>query len=245
MSKKFAVCFSGYPRFVRKSFENIKTNLLDGLGSFDIYANLQWDEKNWNKNQIHHEHHDTYETNELEDFKELYSPVNLKKIKVNDPFVFDVSDYDKQSAEPDMYLSPEQSKDAYYRFKSQYQGIVDCINLVDNINDYEYFIRMRTDNIFHSKIDMKSLESDAILNQNGHVAGADRHYSDWFFVVPRKDLNFFNDLAKIEDHFKNGIIHMHKMVEMVANPYKIEYHEFGVGTPSTSDLLGKLLKNKK
>ena len=33
--------------------------------------------------------------------------------------------------------------------------------------------------------------------------------------------------------------------KMVANPYKIEYHEFGVGTPSTSDFLGKLLKNKK
>ena len=46
MTKKFAVCFSGYPRFVRTVFPNIKKNFLDGLGSYDIYANLQWDSKN-------------------------------------------------------------------------------------------------------------------------------------------------------------------------------------------------------
>ena len=42
MSKKFAVCFSGYPRFVRKQFDSIKKNILDGLGEYDIYAYFQW-----------------------------------------------------------------------------------------------------------------------------------------------------------------------------------------------------------
>ena len=36
MKKKFAVCFSGYPRFAKTTFDNIKTNFLDGLGSYDI-----------------------------------------------------------------------------------------------------------------------------------------------------------------------------------------------------------------
>ena len=46
--KKFAVCFSGYPRFVKKCFDNIKINLLDGLGEYDVYANFQWDD-DWKK----------------------------------------------------------------------------------------------------------------------------------------------------------------------------------------------------
>ena len=245
MTKKFAVCFSGYPRFVRTTFPNIKKNFLDGLGDYDIYANLQWDSENWKDIQIHHEHNDKFEINELEDFKELYTPLNLKKLQVNDPFVFDVSYYDKVSAEPDMNITPEKAKDVLYRFKSQYQGIADCVKLVDDPNDYEYFIRMRTDLVFHSEIQMQDLESDEILDQNGHVAGADRHYADWFFIVPTKHLAFYDDLAKIEDHFKDGIVHMHKMMEDIGKPYGIEHYEFEVGTPSTSKLFGELLKDRK
>lgn len=246
MKKKFAICFSGYPRFVRTTFNEVKKNFLDGLGnSYDIYANLQWDFDDWKNMQIHHEFADTFKTNELEDFKELYTPLNLKKLEVNKPFVFDVSSYDKLSLEPDMQISLEKSKDIFYRFKSQYQGIADCVNLIENVNDYEYIVRMRTDLIFETQINLEELETDVILNQNGHVAGWDRHYSDWFFIVPSKLINFFDDLAKIEDHFKDGIIHMHKLIENVAKPYGIEYEEFYVGTPSTSKMFGELLRNRK
>lgn len=245
MKKKFAVCFSGYPRFVKVTFDKIKENFLDGLGSYDIYANLQWDEKNWMNTKIHHQFKDKFETNELEDFKQLYTDLNLKKLQVNGPFVFDVSYYDKLSLEPDMTLSLEETKDILYRFKSQYQGIVDCIKLIDNLDDYEYIVRMRTDLIFDSEIIMKDLDTDFILNQNGHVAGWDRHYSDWFFVVPVKLVKFFDDLAKVEEHFKDGIIHMHRLIENVARPYGIEHEELYVGTPSTSKTFGELLRYKK
>lgn len=244
MNKKFAVCFSGYPRFVKKTFNKIKENFLDGLGSYDIYANLQWD-LNWQSLQIHHEFNDRFETNELEDFKNLYTSLNLKKLQVNEPFVFDVSSYGMLSAEPDMTLSLEKSRDIFYRFKSQYQGIYDCIKLVENPNDYEYFVRMRTDLIFHSEIDMKNLESEIIMNQNGYVAGRDRHFSDWFFIVPIKHLQFYEELAKVEEHFKDGIVHMHKIVENVGKPFGIESFEFNVGTPSTSQYFGQLLKERK
>ena len=242
MKKKFAVCFSGYPRFVKTTFDNIKTNFLDGLGSYDIYANLQWDSENWKGSQVHHENKITFENNELEDFKEVYTPCNLVKCQVNEPFVYDVSWYDKLSAEPDMSVTPEKAKDIMYRFKSQYQGIADCVKLVENPDDYEYFVRMRTDLIFESEIEMKDLETEGIMDQNGHVAGADRHWSDWFFIVPTKHLAFYDDLAKVEDHFGNGIIHMHKIIENVGRPYGINHYEFGVGTPSTSDLFGDLLQ---
>tara|TARA_B100000900_G_scaffold415560_1_gene445969 strand:+ start:3857 stop:4594 length:738 start_codon:yes stop_codon:yes gene_type:complete len=245
MKKKFAVCFSGYPRFVRTTFDKIKENFLDGLGEYDIYANLQWDSKNWQQMEIHHEHSDKFENNELEDFKNLYSDLNLKKLQVNEPFEFDVSYYNKLSAEPDMRLSLEKSRDILYRFKSQYQGIADCIKLIDNVEDYDYIVRMRTDLVFETLIEMKDLETDKILNQNGHVAGWDRHYSDWFFIVPTKSIGFVDDLAKVESHFGNGIVHMHKMIEDVAKPYGIEHEELYVGTPSTSKMFGELLKERK
>jgi hypothetical protein len=101
---------------------------------------------------------------------------------------------------------------------------------------------MRTDLIFESEIEMKDLESEGIMDQNGHVAGADRHWSDWFFIVPTKHLAFYDDLAKVEDHFADGIIHMHKIIENVGRPYGINHYEFGVGTPSTSHLFGDLLE---
>jgi hypothetical protein len=65
--KKFAVCFSGYPRFVKLCFDNIKEDFLDGLGEYDIYANFQWNE-DWQNTKIHHEFKDTYTTNEIDDF---------------------------------------------------------------------------------------------------------------------------------------------------------------------------------
>ena len=117
MKKKFAVCFSGYPRFVRTTFPNIKKNFLEGLGSYDTYANLQWDSENWKGSQIHHENKITFENNELEDFKHFYHQCNLVKCQVNEPFVYDVSWYDKLSAEPDMSVTPEKAKDIMYRFK--------------------------------------------------------------------------------------------------------------------------------
>ena len=55
MSKKFAVCFSGYPRFVRQQFKSIKENFLDGLGDYDVYAKFQWKD-DYKNIQIHHEY---------------------------------------------------------------------------------------------------------------------------------------------------------------------------------------------
>lgn len=230
---KFAVCFSGYPRFVKDQFENIKTNFLDGLGDYDIYAKFQWVD-DWKNHQIHHEYDDKFTTNELEDFKELYGPLNLKKIEVIEPYKFDDITFKSVSAEPDMSLTEEQSLDVSYRMKCQFQGIADCVDLIENIDDYEYIVRMRTDLIFLSEIEMKDLETDVVLNQDGFVAGRDRPNSDWFFIVPSKQNQFYYDMAKIEEHFVDGVRHTHKVLFDVGQKYGIEHHEFDVRTPTAT-----------
>lgn len=236
--KKFAVCFSGYPRFVKKCFNNIKTNLLDGLGEYDIYANFQWDSE-WKNKLIHHEFKDKYDRNELEDFIELYSQLNLMNINVIKPYDFDTSQYHQLSAEIDMmFPNLDASRKQFYRSKCQYQGILDCIRLV-NLSDYEYIIRVRTDNIFESELNFFQLESDHILCQSGRVTGFDRNFADWFFIVPSYQSDFFVDLANLEEHYKNGIIHMHKLVEKVGMKYNIQEYEFNVYTASIYSYKGQ------
>jgi hypothetical protein len=232
--KKFAVCFSGYPRFIKESFPNIKEFFLDGLGSFDIFANLQWPEE-WEDLKIHHEFDALFKENELENFKKAYNDLNLKELKVNPPFQFDTSYYNKTSTDPSLPLNLEQSRDILYRFKSQYQGILDCSNLVKTPSDYEYYIRVRTDLIFKEKIDLRDFSSTSIINQDGFCTGYDRNYSDWFFIVPSQHLNFFNSLSMVEDHFRDGIIHMHKIIEKLSEKYPIEHKEMWVRTPSTEN----------
>lgn len=232
--KKFAVCFSGYPRFIKESFPNIKEHFLDGLGEFDIFANLQWSE-NWENQKIHHEFNNVFKENELDNFKSLYGNLNLKSLKVNKPFEFDTSFYDKTSDDPSLPLTLDQSRDILYRFKSQYQGILDCVNLVENPLDYEYFIRVRTDLIFKNKLDLRDFHSNSIINQDGFCAGYDRNYSDWFFIVPSDKINFFKSLSNVEEYFKNGIIHMHKIIELLSKEHPIEHRELWVRTPSTEN----------
>jgi hypothetical protein len=77
------------------------------------------------------------------------------------------------------------------------------------------------------------LDTNFLLNQTGLVAGGDRFFSDWFFICPTDKLDFFQDLSKLEQHFENGIIHMHKLVEKVGSKYLILPEQFYVDTPST------------
>ena len=230
MTKKFAVCFSGYPRFVRRQFDVIKKNLLDGFGDYDIYAHFQWSD-DWKDKQIHHEYKDKFEVNELEEFKEVYKDFNLKKVNVIEPYNFDDLLDDIEGADPTMNLSLDKAKDVYYRMKCQFQGIYDCTKLIDNLEDYDYIVRMRTDLIPLEECDFKDLETDGPLNQDGQVAGRDRFASDWFLIVPVKDIKYLEELAA--GPVRNGIVeHTHGFMDRLGKPYGIEYYEMYIRTPT-------------
>ena len=230
MTKKFAVCFSGYPRFVRKQFDSIKKNILDGLGDYDIYANFQWTD-DWKEKQIHHEYKDKFEVNELEEFRELYTPLNLKKLNTIQPYNFDDLLGDVKGADPTMGLNVDQAKDVFYRMKCQFQGIYDVTQLIENLDDYDYIIRMRTDIIPIAEINLKDLETDVAMIQDGFVAGRDRPWSDWFFIVPVKQIKFLEELAM--GPLVNGeVIHTHTFIQGIGAPYGIEHYELGMRTPT-------------
>ena len=228
MTKKFAVCFSGYPRFVRKQFDSIKKNILDGLGNYDIYANFQWTD-DWKGKQIHHEYHDKFEVNELEEFEELYTPLNLKKLNTIPPYNFDNLLENVQDS--DMGLTIEKAKDVFYRMKCQFQGMYDVTQLIENLDDYDYIIRMRTDLIPLTEVDLKNLETDVIMNQDGYVAGRDRPWSDWFFIIPINQIKFLEELSS-GPLVDGKVIHTHSFIERVGLSYAIEHYEFNIRTPT-------------
>lgn len=236
---KVALCFSGYPRFVSECFPYIKTNLINNLTNYDIYGYFQWN-SDWKNKQIHHECKNTFIKNELEEFKNYYSSLNLKKLTTIDPINFDVSYYNKTSLEPDLNINTNQAKDILYRFKAQYQCISKCISSI--VGDYDYIVRLRTDNIIQKPIYENDLRVNYLTTQNGFCAGRDRPHSDWFMVCPFNQKLFFNDLEKVEEYFKYGIIHMHKMVEKVGRPYNIQHKEFNVDIPSTTNVIKLLIK---
>jgi hypothetical protein len=63
-------------------------------------------------------------------------------------------------------------------------------------------------------------------------------------IVPSTQIKFFDDLANLEEHFSEGIVHMHKLIEKVGKPYNIQSYQFGANIPSTTKKY-IFLKNKK
>jgi hypothetical protein len=231
-NKKIAICFSGYPRFVSESFDSISKNLLERIGDFDIFANLQWDENLIGK-KIHHEFDKVYERNEIDDFTSLYRE-KIKSIKINKPFEYDASWLNVKSNAIGPDVSLEENREILYRLKSQYYGIYECLNMIPDLDDYSFVIRMRTDLILNREIRPDEIFSDSIVNQSGYCAGHDRRFSDWFFCCPTEFVDFFKDLSDLETHFNEGVMHMHLLIDKLSKKYPIIERDLEIDTPNTS-----------
>jgi hypothetical protein len=117
--------------------------------------------------------------------------------------------------------------------------------LIENIDDYEYFVRMRTDLIFEKKLNFENFESNVIINQNGYSTGWDRPFSDWFFITPKHQLQFYDDLSKVEEHYKNGIVAIHSLIQTIGNLYGIKHQEFNIELPLSPKHVHKFYLNQK
>jgi hypothetical protein len=56
-------------------------------------------------------------------------------------------------------------------------------------------------------------------------------------VCPFNQKSFFYDLESIDYYFKNGIIHIHKVIAKMGAVYNIQHKEFNVNVPSTTKIL--------
>lgn len=73
---KIALCFSGQPRYIRESYENIKEKLLYNGNEVDIFAHFWWND-DYIGDVISRGSSNRYTENNRELFKNLYNPVKM------------------------------------------------------------------------------------------------------------------------------------------------------------------------
>jgi len=220
---KVALCFSGQLRFVNEYSKFIIENIINHY-HVDIYAHL-WYNENMLGKPFHHEFNDLYKE-KIDDFIKIYSP---KKIKIENEYKMDDKIYNYKSNEQDLRISGEDCKKCIFRMNSQFYSIQECYKLIENPDDYDFIIRIRTDCYITSPLKLDTLTKNILYIQNGYCAGSDRKFCDWFAVghntVMKEYCNIYNDFHKF---YKDGVIHMHKFMELSTSHINRIDYEFNV-----------------
>jgi hypothetical protein len=220
---KIALCFSGQLRFVNEYHTFILENIIK-LYDVDIYAHFWWNEDMLNKS-FHHEYNDLYKEN-IGDFIKLYSP---KKIKVDKKYSGNSDNCIYKSCENHMYLDEENCKRVILTMKSQFYSVLECYNLIENADDYDFIIRLRTDCYISAPLHLHDLNKHTLYIQNSYCAGQDRKYCDWFAVGNNSVMNEYSNIYnKINSIFKEGVIHIHNFMEKATSHINRIDYEFNV-----------------
>jgi hypothetical protein len=208
---KVSVCYSGFLRNLHNSFDNIRSNLLDGH-EVDYY--------------IH-----TWENTEYNDqIKYAEKALNIKEIVVESPKNFEINpylfinhntnpkDYEKEvsffSEESKIFFSPPSKENQYnfhkdlevvkfkyyssfpYSVLSQFYSICQS-NFLRKLNqiDYDIVIRIRSDLFLNQKINLQDLKNNSInvINCNFH-RGTNLTVNDHLAISNSKLMDIYSDL---------------------------------------------------
>ncbi len=84
-----------------------------------------------------------------------------------------------------------------------------------NLEDYDFIVRARTDLTFNEPIKFSDYEPNKVYMMDGAIqCGGDRHYQDWFWFGPPHLMSKINKTYdKILPFYKNGLRHMHELME--------------------------------
>jgi hypothetical protein len=224
---KIAVCFSGQARNINEYSKNILEHLIK-LYDTDVYAHLWYHESMLGKS-FHHEHLDDVYKEKIEDFINIYNP---RKIKTEKQIDFDLAGFNIVSQEPELrHLSKQVIKEAIFRQLSQWYSVKKTYELIENPEQYDFIIRLRTDSYLTQPINLNLLVKDVLYVQTGTGAGADRKYCDWFAIGNNAVMkHYMNTYEKAIEVFSTGLLHMHRFVEyaLVSRNITSINYEFGV-----------------
>lgn len=230
---RIAVCFSGQLRFVNEYSRNILKNLIN-LYDTDVYAHLWFDQSMIGK-PFHHEFTDLYKES-IDDFMHTYKP----KACVTESCysLFNECDYNFVPADNDFVsISAESIRQTIYRMESQWYSIKKSYELIENPDQYDYIIRLRTDSLITKPIVLNVLNTHTVYVQSGRQAGFDRKFCDWFAVGNNRVMaKYMNIYQRYKPYFSSGIIHMHIFLEKVLAELNVSVaeYEFGVHISHTA-----------
>lgn len=225
---KVAICFSGQLRFVKEYSQYILPNLIQRYENVDVYAHLWFSEENLGK-PFHHEFMDEYKESP-DEFIQIYSPkkcVFEKEYIHTQPISPNCNERELQS------MKPEDRIKSIYRIFSQWYSVQKCYELIEKPEDYDFIIRIRTDAFIQQPIILEGLNKSLLYVQSGRCAGYDRKYGDWFALGGPEIMKIFclqtyNDVFTL---YKNGIIHMHRFMELSLSKYNNRCMEYDFSIP--------------
>ena len=171
---KIALCFHGLPRLIEKCYLDIYNYFIKN-NNVDIYAHFWWDDSYKGKiNRLHVMERFDENNNPIEIFKNLYNPKKIKYEKC--PPNFDASDYNTEG-----WSSPHIRNDTlfhkicastiiYGSWYCRYLSASKVIKLIENINDYDLVIIIRTDTLtFNNKV--------SLINEIGNLNSSMRVFN--------------------------------------------------------------------
>ena len=211
---KIALVFSGQPRFIDgMSYNSIKEFFLNKYDC-DVYAHFWFSQDTstsyetapWSTlGNI------SFPSDTLDIFNKLYNPV---KLSFDEPLVHD-----------DKYKKYTNSHShSGYLIYSTYTSLQKAYKLIDNINQYDYIIKIRPDIIFNIKFDVNNIDPHSI-----HVIPMREHpdilYNDTFAIVPPSISNyFFNMVDYIDKYYTSGTLCNHEEMftaHVISSNYRI------------------------
>lgn len=146
---KIALCFFGLPRLINECHDDIKKYFIENI-NVDIYAHFWWSPDYCGKiNRLHVKEKYPIDYQPIELFKNIYKPKKIiyEECPISDQnHIFKINGWTTCNAEDEneFYLKIITNY-IKYTFYSRYLSQYKCYKLIENVNDYDLIIFLRTD----------------------------------------------------------------------------------------------------
>jgi hypothetical protein len=199
---RVAVCLSGQPRSVRKTFNSIFENIIK-INNADVFIHMNYDEDNTYIEKTHLNDNCHYTENMIDVVRELYKPVRMlveKPCDFYNPTLKSphIRTLRIQNANHHKNMSLEQTeRHMLKQMISMFYSIFKCNELkekyaLENGFVYDFVIRLRFDAIIRKPLYFEFLKKDYIYYQS--LGQPDELISDWINVGSNCIMNVYSSI---------------------------------------------------
>ena len=210
---KIALCFHGLPRLIKKCYTDIYNYFIKN-NNIDVFAHFYWDESYKGKvNRLHMNERFDINENLIEIFKNLYKPKNIIYEKCPNDYdgsEFKIEGYNTNDIKNDTLYSKIMASFTIYNIYCRFYSIKKCLKLIDNINDYDLVIIIRTDLLtFNKQVNILSEINNLDFSKNIYFPSSKEggpkyagefpnELCDWLFIgIPKHIINYTDKIYDI------------------------------------------------
>jgi hypothetical protein len=182
----------------------------------DVYMHLWWDPSYVGKRHSHRQ----LSVVEEDPTNEIMEKINPKKLVLSQQEVIDLSEMPFVCGAGG---TSRQRETAFFSHLSQMRGIRRCLELVDNIDEYDVIFRMRGDMCMHDETVNFNFVPEMINSNKIWIADGQFFtgwpYGDWAYIGSKD--NMVNYIRNVENQFStlcktHGLLlHTHEFLDLV------------------------------